>query len=185
VVNDIQKLSKVINSLEEQTSQVMEFNGVLRAVKDARAEIDASNAALASLSNEQKKLIKESYCKLDNFGQRISELENKIIDLEKGQYRVLRTIGDLKILSPDQFEHGREKIQFKLTELNFLTPDQYKDGSRATNEALTILAHELTHKIDQANQAHQASLNSLKAVTALGMLILAGGIAFLAYPLLY
>ena len=185
MVNDLQKLNKAIGSLEEQASKVSEFNGILRVINDARSEIAASNGALASLSNEQKQLIKDSYGKFDDFDKRFSDLEKKLTHLEKGQDRVLRIIDELKILSPDQFEHGRDKILLELTELNFLTPVQYEEGRQAANEALNYTISEMAQKIEQANRAHQASLKSLKAMTVLGMLALAGGITCLAYVLLH
>ena len=184
MVNDLQKLHKVIGSLEEQATQVGAFTGVLRAVNDARVEIEASNATLSSLSREQKQLVKDSYGKFDDLEKRLSDLEKNLADLANGQDRVQRTISELKILTPDQFEHGRDKILLKLTELNFLTPAQYQEGRRATNESLNLLVTELTQKIEQTNQAHQASLSTLRAVTVLGMLALAGGITYLAYALL-
>lgn len=184
-MNDLQKLNKVIGSLEEQASQVTEFNGVLRAINNARSEINVSNGVLASLSNEQKQLIKDSYGKFEDFAKRFSDLELKLIHLEKIQDRTLRTISELKFLSPDQFEHGRDKILLKLTELNFVTPIHYDEGLRVTNEVLERTAIELAQKIEQSNRAHQASLTSLKTITALGMLALAAGIACLAYALLH
>ena len=223
-MNDLQKLREVIGSLEEQASQVQEFNGVLRAVNDARVEIEANKSILSSLSEEQKQLFKDSYGMFDDLekrlsylnkkladleeGQvkvqrtiselkiltpdqfehglekRLSYLNKKLADLEEGQVKVQRTISELKILTPDQFEHGRDKILLKLTELNFLTPAQYEEGRRATNETLNLLVAELTKKIEQTNQAHQASLSTLKTVTVLGMLALAGGIAYLVFALL-
>ncbi len=182
-MNDIQKLHKIIGSLEEQASQVREFTGVLRAVSDVHSVIEASNATLSSLSSEQKQLIKDSYSKFDGLEKRLSDLEKQQVDLVKGQDSVRRAISELKFLSPAQFEHGRDKILLKLTELNFLTPTQYQDGSRAINVTLKILVSELTQKIEQTNQAHQSSLRTLRAVTVWGMLALAGGIAYLAYVL--
>ncbi len=197
-MNDLQKLHAAIGSLEEQASQVHEFNGVLRAVSDARAEIEASNVALSSLSIEQKQLVKDNYNKFDVIEKRLSDLEMKLSDLAKGQDRVQRTINELKILSPDQFEHGRDKVLLKLAELNFLTPVQYQDGLRSTKESLNFLVAglratkeslklsvtEINQKIEQSNQANQASLSALRTVTVLGMLTLACGIAYLAYSLL-
>jgi len=184
-VNDLQKLHKVIGSLEEQASQIREFNGVLLAVNDARTEIEASKASLSSLSAEHKQLIKDSYGKFDDLEKRLSDLEKKLVDLAKGQDRVQRNISELKILTPDQFEHGRDKILLKLTELNFLTPAQYEEGRRATNEALNHAVSELAQNFEQANRTHQASLKSLKAMTALSLLALAGFITYLAFVLLH
>lgn len=184
-MNDLQKLKRIIGSLEEQASQVTEFNGILQAINDSRSEIDASKVALSSLSNEQKKLINESYTRFDDFEKRFSDLEKKLNHLESGLETVLRTIGDQKTLSPDQFEHGRDKILLKLTELTFLTPSQYEAGRRASNEALNHTTNELAQSIEKASRAHQASLKSLKVMSAWGMITLAGGIIYLTYVLLH
>lgn len=181
MVNDIQKLQKVIDSLEEEASQVREFTGILRAVSEAHAKIEVSNATLSSLSSELKQLIKDSYSKFDGLEKRLSDLEKQQVDLVRGQDSVRCAISELKFVSPAQFEHGRDKVLLKLTELNFLTPAQYQDGSRATNETLKLLVADLAQKIEQTNQAHQASLRTLRAVTMWGMLTLAGGIAYLRY----
>ena len=183
MVNDLKKLHAAIDSLEDQACQVRQFNGVLRAVSDARVEIEASNIALSSLSKEQKQLVKDNYNKFDVLEKRLSDLEMKLTELAQGQDRVQRTISELKILPPDQFEHGRDKILLKLAELNFLTPAQYQEGLRSTQESLILSVTEITQKIEQSNQTHQASLSTLRTVTVLGMLTLAGGIAYLVYSL--
>lgn len=184
MVNDLQKLHAAIGSLEEQASQVHEFNGVLRAISDARAEIKASNVALSSLSIEQKQLVEDNYSKFDNLEKRLSDLEIKLTELANGQDRVQRTISEMKTLAPEQFEHGRDKILLKLSELNFLTPAQYQEGLRSTKECLSSLGADLTKKIEQTNDSQQASLSTLRTLTVLGMLSLAGGVAYLAYLLL-
>ena len=56
-MNDIQKLQWVIDSLEEQSTQVAEFNGLLSAVNDARTEIEVAKSTLANLAYEQAELV--------------------------------------------------------------------------------------------------------------------------------
>ncbi|WP_225776389.1 hypothetical protein [Pseudomonas sp. Marseille-Q5115] len=184
-MNDLQMLHKAIGSLEEQASQISEFNGVLRAVNDARTEIEASKAYLSSLSTEHKQLVKDSYGKFEDVEKRLSDFEKKLVDLAKGQDRVQRTINELKILTPDQFEHGRDKILLKLTELNFLTPAQFEDGRRATNETLKHAISELAQNFEEANRTQQASLKSLKLMTVLGLLALTGVTTYLVFALLH
>lgn len=56
-MNDIQKLHRVIDSLEEQSAQVAEFNGLLSAVNDARTKIEAAKSTLANLVTKQDELV--------------------------------------------------------------------------------------------------------------------------------
>ena len=56
-MNDIQKLHRVIDSLEEQSAQVVEFNGLLSAVNDARTKIEAAKSTLANLVTKQDELV--------------------------------------------------------------------------------------------------------------------------------
>lgn len=185
MVNELQKLHKIISSFEEQASEISEFNGVLRAVNEARTEIVASKATLSSLAIKHEQLIEESYDKFDNLEKRLSELEKKLADLAKGQDRLQSAISELKILSPDQFERGQDKILLKLTDFNFLTPAQYEEGQRATIEALSQAVNELTRNFEQSSLTHQASLKSLKAMTFLGLIGLAGVITYLGFSLLH
>ncbi len=180
MVNDLQKLNMAIGSLEEQASQIKEFNGVLRAVNDARTEIEASKASLSSLSTEHRQLINDSYSKFDDLDKRLSVLEKKLVDLTKGQERVQHAISDLVILSPDQFELGRDEILLKITQLNFLTPAQYEVGRRTTIETLNRTLSELAESFEKANTANQKTLKSLKVMIVLGVLALAGLITYLA-----
>ena len=85
-------------------------------------------------------------------------------------------------LNPKYVKHASQSLAYFI--IRFLTPAQYEEGRRATNETLNLLVAELTKKIEQTNQAHQASLSTLKTVTVLGMLALAGGIAYLVFALL-
>ena len=54
MVNEIEKLNKVIGSLEEQATRVTEFNGILAAVNEARSEIESSKKILESTGSLAK-----------------------------------------------------------------------------------------------------------------------------------
>jgi len=163
MVNDLEKLNKVIGSLEEQASRVSEFNGILQSINEARTEIESIKAVLNSLTNEQRQLIADSYSKFNEFDKRLYDLERKLSGLEQIQENVLQKIVDLK----------------------FLTPEQYEQGRRASDTSLNESVSFLTEKMEEGNQKHHDSFKSFKIFTVSGLLVLAGTIAFLASSLLY
>ena len=159
MVNDIEKLNRVIGSLEEQATRVAEFNGILASVNEARSEIESSKKILESTSAEHQQLIADNHSKFDELLNRLVSIEQKLANLEQGQDKCLQKISELKLLTPEKFEEGR------------------KASDAETNESVQDLAQ----KIDDANQAHQSSLKTLKSITVFGILALAIGIAFLAW----
>ena len=158
MVNEIEKLNKVIGSLEEQATRVTEFNGILAAVNEARSEIESSKKILESTSAEHQQFIADNHSKFDELLKCLVSIEQKLANLERGQDKCLQKISELKLLTPEKFEEGR------------------KASDAETNESVQDLAQ----KIDEANQAHQSSLKTLKFITVFGILVLAIGIAFLA-----
>ena len=158
MVNDIEKLNRVIGSLEEQATRVAEFNGILASVNEARSEIESSKKILKNAFAENQQLIADSHSKFDELLKRLVSIEQKLVNLEQGQDKCLQKISELKFLTPEKFEEGRNA------------------SDAATNESMRDLAQ----KIDDANQAHQSSLKTLKFITVFGILVLAIGIAFLA-----
>jgi chromosome segregation ATPase len=158
VVNDIERLNKVIGSLEEQATRVTEFNGILASVNEARSEIESSKKILKNTSAEHQQLIADSHSKFDELLKRLVSIEQKLVNLEQGQDKCLQKISELKFLTPEKFEEGR------------------KASDAATNESIQGLAQ----KIDDANQTHRSLLKTLKFITVFGIIVLAIGIAFLA-----
>ena len=159
MVNDIEKLNKVIGSLEVQATRVTEFNGILASVNEARSEIESSKKILKNAFAENQQLIADNHSKLDGLLNRLVSIEQKLANLEQGQDKCLQKISELKFLTPEKFEEGR------------------KASDAETNESVRDLAQ----KIDDANQAHQSSIKTLKFITVFGILVLTIGIAFLAW----
>ena len=83
MVNDIQKLQKVIVALEKQSTSVNEFNGILGAVNSAKVDICSAKAAFEKMAKEQKKLVSESYTKFEEYGIKFNVLESKFAAMEK------------------------------------------------------------------------------------------------------
>ena len=91
-MNDIEKLHHVIDALEEQSSRVNEFNGVLSAVNFAREQIESAKTQLAKLAEEQDGLISESYKRFGEFGTRLTKLESQTASLGEVQSKTLEEI---------------------------------------------------------------------------------------------
>jgi hypothetical protein len=148
MVNDIEKLSQVIGSLEEQSTRVIEFNGILASVNEARLEIESSKTILKNTSAEHQQFSTDVDKKYDGFLKNLGVIEKKIADLEQRQDECLQKISDLNFLTPEKFDKCR------------------KASDSAINESMKGLAH----KIDEAHRTH--------LLTFFGILVLAAGIAF-------
>ena len=90
MVNDIEKLNKVIGSLEEQATRVTEFNGILASVNEARSEIESSKKILKNASAEHQQLIADSHSKFDELLKRLVSIEQKLANLEQENESVQR-----------------------------------------------------------------------------------------------
>ena len=198
MVNDIEKLSQVIDSLEEQAEQVTEFNGILASVDEARSEIESSKTILKQASDGHKQLSDDIDSKLDGLLKALGVIDQKLVNLEQKQDNCLQRILDLKFLTPEQFEDGRKASEVtindnvrslkqkqdnclqRIQDLRFLTPEQFEDARKASEVTINDNMRSLEQKIDKANQAHLASLKVIKIFSIFGTLLLAGSIAFLA-----
>ena len=165
MVNDIEKLNKVIGSLEEQATRVTEFNGILASVNEARSEIESSKKMLKSASAEHQQLITDSHSRFDELLKRLVSIEQKVDEANQEHRSLLKTL---------------KLIVKKLLELKFLTPEKFEEGRKTSDATINESVRDLAQKIDEANQAHQSSLKTLKFITVFGILVLAIGIAFLA-----
>ena len=157
-MNDIQKLHRVIDSLEEQSTQVAEFNGLLSAVNDARTEIEAAKSTLANLVTEQGELVTKNSKKFEEFDGCLTSLNDLLGQIKDEQLKLRREVAALKFVTPDQFEQGCIAI----------------DSSIAKQLA------ELKSKLEAAAESQQRSISGLRTIVVLGILVLAGGVGFLA-----
>jgi len=108
MVNDIEKLSQVIGSLEEQSTQVIEFNGVLASINESRLEIESSKAILKKVSDDHQQFSTNINNKYDGFLKNLGVIGQRLVDLEAKQDECLQKISDLNILTPEMFEKGRK-----------------------------------------------------------------------------
>jgi chromosome segregation ATPase len=156
--NDIKKLSQVISSLEENSTQVSEFNGILTSVNEARLAIESSKEILKKVSDDHQQSNTSINNKYDDFLKNLGVVEQRIIDLEAKQDECLQKISDLNILTPQRFEKGR----------------------KASNAAIDQRISDLESKIDTINHAHRSAIKKLAFVTAFGALVLLAGVIFIS-----
>ena len=159
MVNDIEKLHQVVDTLEEHSSRVNEFNGVLSAVNSAREQIESTKELLTELVDEQKGLVSESHRRFEEYGARLTKLESLVASLGEIQNKVLKEIAAL----------------------DFVTPEQHEQGRAATEKAVAEKFAALAEKIDEASAGQQSTIKSLQTIVVFGLLALAAGIAFLAW----
>lgn len=155
-MNDIEKLHQVIDALEEQSSRVTEFNGVLSAVNSAREQIESAKTLLAEFAVEQKDLVSESNKCFKGYGEKLAQLESQVESLGEKQNKIIR----------------------ELAELEFVTPEKYEQGRAATERAIAKQLAELAEKTNLASVEQQAAMMSLRRLVIFGILALAGCIAF-------
>lgn len=179
-MSDIQKLRKVIDTLDEQSSKIREFNGVLSAVNSAKADIISANTAFEELAQEQRKLVSESYTRFTEHDNKLVELGEKLSALESNQQRTLSKLSELKVLMPEHFDTGRDKILLRMSELRFVTPEQFEQGISSAEKTITTQLTEGNAKVEDMIVAQNQFIRSLRTFLVLGMLVLAGGIAYLA-----
>ncbi len=157
-MNDIQKLHRVIDSLEEQSTQVAEFNGLLSAVNDARTEIEAAKSTLANLVTEQGELVTKNSKKFEEFDGCLTSLNDLLGQIKDDQLQLRREVAALK----------------------FLTPEQFEQGCSAIDSRIAKQLAEMKSKLEAAAESQQRSISGLRTIVVLGILVLAGGIGFLA-----
>ncbi len=157
-MNDIQKLHRVIDSLEEQSTQVAEFNGLLSAVNDARTEIEAAKSTLANLVTEQGELVTKNSKKFEEFDGCLTSLNDLLGQIKDEQLQLRREVAALK----------------------FLTPEQFEQGCSAIDSRIAKQLAEMKSKLEAAAESQQRSISGLRTIVVLGILVLAGGIGFLA-----
>jgi len=170
-VSDIQKLRKVIAALEEQSTSVSEFNGVLSAVNSAKADIFSAKSAFEDMAKQQKKLVSENCTRFEEYGTKLTVLESKLAEVER------------KILTSEQFETDRDKILLKMSEQRFVSPEQFEQGGVAIEKAISDQIIQSSSRIEAVIISQAKTISSLRIFVVLGMLVLVGLLAYLAIEL--
>ena len=179
-MNDIKKLHKVIDALEDQSSRVTEFNGVLSAVNSSREQIESAKSQLAKLSNEQKDLVSVSYKRFEEYSAILTKLESQVASFGETQNKTLEEIAALSFVTPEQHEQGRVATEKAVAEQLAALAGKVEQNRAETEKAVSEQLAALAGKVDEASASQQSTIKSLRTIVIFGLLVLAGSIAFLA-----
>lgn len=166
-MNDIEKLHKVIVDLEEQSSQLSEFSGVLSAINLAKSELISAKATYDKLQRTQTKFVSDNQKKLGEYNEKLSLIYEKLSEIES------------TILTTERFDVGFETMLHKIEDLKMVTPEQLeRDLSSLEGSVLAEIA-----KTSKKNEALIAlnikAIKNLRVFVVLSLLLLAGWMAFL------
>ena len=181
-MSDTKKLRQIVDTLEEQSSRVNEFNGVLSAINDARKEIDSAKDTLSSLASEQKRQLEEmaalQFVTPEQYDQgriateaKFSEQFSKLSERVNAVSLGLEHYGTRLI----QYDQGRAATEAKFSE-------QFSKLSEKVNAASSGLESCDTRLTQLESQVKylESIIKSLRVIMVLGLIVLATGMAFLA-----
>lgn len=182
-MNDIHKLNSIINSLEEQAGKITEFGGLLSAVNEARAEIEASRCLLEVSSSESKKVVDENRSFLERLEERVTEcigiatenaeaiarLGGKVESLS-GVFEEMSKAGKSGfdgVLS--EIESTKAKISDDIASINTLSPQEFSKGISESAMASMELIEKLDRKMEVVLSASKKSQRNLSILIFLSI----------------
>lgn len=139
-MSDIQKLHKVIETLEEQSSKVVEFNGILSAVNLAKEEVQEAKAEFERFAKDCSSIFFKNFSKIQEYNEKLTSLETRILTIENIQ----------------------EKTLNKLNSLSFSTPEQLNEIEKQINERLDTKAILLQSTIENYSESQIKSIKNLR-----------------------
>ena len=158
MVNDIEKLSRVIGSLEEQSEQIGEFNGVLSSVNEAKQAIEDSKKILREAAEEHRQVSANIENRYDGFLKNIGVIEKRLNDIEVKQEECFQAISELNILTPERFDRGRA------------------DSDKVVMEKIQHLQEALI----KATESNDKKIGYLKSILLFGFALITAGIFYIA-----
>ncbi|MBV0934183.1 hypothetical protein [Marinobacterium weihaiense] len=158
-MSDIKKLQEVINSLEEQSSRVSEFNGVLSAIDSAKSDIFLAKTEFEELAEEHKKAVAENCIRFDELGDRINELEQKISTIES------------KMLTESQYDVGRDKILLRISDLRFVSTEQFDRGVKESEKSVISSLSQTNSMLEGLLAKQEKSIQSLRIFVFSGIIL--------------
>lgn len=119
-MNEIEKLEKIINALEEQSTDVIEFHKILKAVNLAVNEIEESKSTIRTNIKNQEEISDninryavdstEKFERINLLIQKTkdyqSQLESKIDSTISAQIETIRIIGNLDALTSKKYKES-------------------------------------------------------------------------------
>lgn len=167
-MSEIQKLNKIIASLEEQSSKVTEFSGVLSAVNASKTEILSAKMAFEELLEAHKKLVTETITYHKEYQDKLAVLQSKISKIESN------------FVTSAQLEAAKDKVLLRIYEMRFLTTEQFEQRIVESETLISSQIAQANSTIERAISAQGQSIRSLRSYLVIGMVTLAVGISYLA-----
>ncbi|TXH96601.1 MAG: hypothetical protein E6Q75_06950, partial [Rheinheimera sp.] len=162
-MSEIQKLNNIIASLEEQSSKVTEFSGVLSAVNASKTEILSAKTAFGELLEAHKKLVTETIKYHKEYQDKLAVLESKLSKIESD------------FVTSAQLEAAKDQVLLRIYEMRLLTTEQFK---QRTIESETLISSQIVQAnstIERAISAQGQSIRLLRTYLVIGMLMIAFG----------
>jgi hypothetical protein len=209
-VSDVDKFRKVVEKLESEASTVSEFNGVLRAINDAKVAIKVSGGSLAQLTEMHTTLVSKNGKDFDNLlasfstldaslsrlhialasqnNQNFERLSADLLDLSaraktlgESLDLVSKSIDDLNFVTPKQFENGHAQMLHQLSEQESKILDHYDQRVALIEQRIASRLSVLSSEVSQQLVEQQTKIKSLRAMVVAAMVLLIPGMTFLLY----
>ena len=151
-MTEIEKLKKVIDSLEEQANEVASFNGVLGSIKELRDELERISKISVKALDEATGNSNVSKSFLEGYKSNFQELEKRMAALELSIEKVMSQVHSMDFVSSSQFDN------------------HVKDSSNVLEKNFEALKSNLEQRF-----------SSLKNLVLVSAIILGSFIGYLAY----
>ena len=138
-MTEIDKLKKVIDSLEEQANEVANFNGVLGSIKELRDELERISKNGVQALEEATSNSNASKSFLEGYKSNFQELEKRIAALELSIEKVMNQIHSIDFVSSSQFA-SYVKDSSNVLEKNFEALNSNFDENFSKLKTLIILS---------------------------------------------
>jgi len=112
-VTEIDKLKKVIDSLEEQANEVANFNGVLSSIMELKNELERISKVGMQALNEATSNSNVSKTYLEGYASNFQEIEKRMAAFELSIEKLKNQVHSMDFVSSSQFDtHVKDSNNF-------------------------------------------------------------------------
>ena len=104
MVTEIDKLKKVIDSLEEQANEVANFNGVLSSIMELKNELERISKVGMQALNEATSNSNFSKTYLEGYASNFQEIEKRMAAFELSIEKLKNQVHSMDFVSSSQFD---------------------------------------------------------------------------------
>ena len=113
MVTEIDKLKKVIDSLEEQANEVANFNGVLSSIMELKNELERISKVGMQALNEATSNSNVSKTYLEGYASNFQEIEKRMAAFELSIEKLKNQVHSMDFVSSSQFDtHVKDSNNF-------------------------------------------------------------------------